>query len=77
VTRNDLLKRMRDLQMQSIATDHQRDAIRKLYDAATMMNDGKLADTYRQQLHDLLDAQLDNSSSLMQLTRTLIDSAGS
>lgn len=57
--------------------EHQRDAIRKLYDAASMMNNNVLTDTYRRQLHDLLDVQLDNSSSLMQITRSLIDSAGS
>lgn len=75
--REDLMKRMRDAQIQAVAIEHQRDAIRKLYDAATMMNNGTLAEGYRQQLHDLLDVQLDNSSSLMQITRSLIDSAGS
>jgi len=77
VLREDLMKRMRDAQIQAVAIEHQRDAIRKLYDAATMMNNGTLAEGYRQQLHDLLDVQLDNSSSLMQITRSLIDSAGS
>lgn len=73
--RDDLLKQMRELQIQAVAIEHQREAIRKLYDAATMMNNGKLAEGYRQQMHDLLDVQLDNSSSLMQITRSLIDSA--
>jgi ABC-type branched-subunit amino acid transport system ATPase component len=74
--RPDLLARMRELQIQAVAIEHQREAIRKLYDAASMMNNGKLAEGYRQQLHDLLDVQLDNSSSLSQVTRSLIDSAG-
>ena len=75
--RDDLMKQMRELQIQSVAISHQRDAIIKLYDAAAMMNNTMLAEGYRQQLHDLLDVQLDNTSSLMQITRTLIDTAGS
>lgn len=75
--REDLLARMRELQIQAVAITHQRDALHKLYDAATTVNNGKLAEGYRQQLHDLLDVQLDNTASLMQVTRTLIDTAGS
>lgn len=71
------MARMRELQIQAVAISHQRDALVKLYDAAAMMNNGTLAEGYRQQLHDLLDVQLDNTSSLMQVTRTLIDTAGS
>jgi hypothetical protein len=71
------MTRMRELQIQAVAMEHQREAIRKLYDAASMVNNTGLAAGYRQQLHDLLDIQLDNTSSLMQVTRTLIDTAGS
>jgi ABC-type dipeptide/oligopeptide/nickel transport system ATPase subunit len=70
------MAKMRELQIQSVAISHQRDAIIKLYDAAAMMNNTSLAERYRGELHDLLDVQLDTTSSLMQITRSLIDTAG-
>lgn len=75
-TREQLLDRMRELQIQAIAVEHQRDGLRKLYDAAITMNNTKLAEGYRTQLHDLLDVQLDTASSLMQVMRSIIDTSG-
>jgi hypothetical protein len=71
-SREQLMDMLRELQIRTVAMEHQRDAIRKLYDSAAMMNNTPLVDSYRQQMHDLLDLQLDTASGLMQITRSII-----
>jgi hypothetical protein len=52
--------------------DYQFKALRGLYDAASMVPHAHLMEQYRQQLHDLLDVQLDTQNTIMELSRRMI-----
>lgn len=71
--REAILQQLRDDQIKLISIEHQKDGIVKLFDAAAVMANGALAELYRQQLHDLLDIQLDTKISTFSLTRKLLD----
>lgn len=71
--RSDILAELRDVTVKQVALTHHTEGVRKLFDAATMCQNGQLSDLYRQQLHDLLDQTLDCTCSVMVLTRQLIE----
>lgn len=71
MTRSEMMRTLRDEQVKSLSMEHQYAGVRKLYDAAIAMNNSELSDTYRTQLHQLLDEQLDNASVVMNLTKKL------
>jgi hypothetical protein len=62
--------------IKQVSIQHQFDAIMKLYEAATMMNNTVLMEQYREQLHSLLDIKLDTCNAIMELTRQLIKATG-
>jgi hypothetical protein len=61
--------------IKQVSIQHQYEAIMKLYEAATMMDNRPLMVQYRMQLHDLLDLKLDVCHSISELSRQLIRSA--
>lgn len=65
---------LRECLVKQLAIRQQSEALVRLYDAASTMNNSALCDTYRQQLHDLLDLTLDTIDEVCLLTRQLIDS---
>lgn len=73
---HDLNARMQEATIKQIAVQHQTEAIIKLYEAATMMNNTVLMEQYRDQLHTLLDVKLDTVNDIMELSRQLIRLAG-
>jgi hypothetical protein len=70
--RAELEQKLRDALVKGVAVQHQMDGLRKLHDAAMVMQNNELAMTYRQQMHDLLDIQLDTQSEVTSLTRSLV-----
>jgi DNA-directed RNA polymerase sigma subunit (sigma70/sigma32) len=73
---HELNQKMQEATIKQIAVSHQSEAIAKLYEAATMMNNGPLMEQYRDQLHTLLDVKLDTVNEIMELSRQLIRLAG-
>lgn len=69
MTTEEARAKLREAQIKHVAIQHQTDGIKQLYSAAIAMSNNQLSDTYRQQLHDLLDTQLDNSSEIMELSK--------
>lgn len=74
MTRDELTAKLREALIKQVSISHQTDGVRKLYDAAVMMQNNPLSETYRQQMHDLLDVQLDNQSEVCELTRRMVQS---
>lgn len=73
MTRAELQAKLREEVVKQMAMQHQRDALHKLYDAAAMMNNQPLSERYREELHNLLDLQLDTVMSISVLSRQMID----
>lgn len=69
MNRPELMGKLRDEQVKMVAVEHQREGIKKLFDAACMMQNGPLMEKYRRELHDLLDLHLDCADAVMQMTR--------
>lgn len=71
MTSQQVKLKLRDEQVMQMAIQHQMDGVRKLYDAAVAMGNEEMSGMYRGQLHDLLDTQLDNSHTIMNLLKQL------
>lgn len=69
-------QQLNQLQVEMVTSRHLHDGTKALYNAACWTGDGKTAAQYRNTLHALLDAELDHQSSIMQLTRKLLESGG-
>lgn len=74
MTSQQVKLKLRDEQVMQMAIQHQMDGVRKLYDAAVAMGNEEMSGMYRGQLHDLLDTQLDNSHTIMNLLKQLFSS---
>lgn len=73
---NPLNARLQEEVIKQVSIQHQFEAVLKLYDAATMMNNKPLMEQHRENLHSLLDLKLDTTNTVMELTRQLIRTAG-
>lgn len=71
--RSEVEQKLRDALVKQVAIQHQMDGLRKLHDAAMVMGNNLLVATYRQQMHDLLDLQLDTQSEICSLTRNIVN----
>lgn len=71
IDQNRLETALRDSVTQGVSLDLRFKAVRKEFEAAGVIGDNPGMDKARAQLHDLLDADLDNQASLMSLARTL------
>jgi len=71
--RSNIEQKLRDALVKQVAVQHQMDGLRKLHDAAMVMDNRSLVAVYRQQMHDLLDLQLDTQSEICSLTRNIVN----
>lgn len=74
---SSLKARITENALLAMALVQQAEGLNKLYDGASLRGDGNAADTYRQQLHDLLDQQLDLKSANFVLIRALASDGNS
>lgn len=65
--------RLRSVQVDMVLALRMKNGTKELYDAACMKGDGAEAAKLRAALHDLYDTELDQSASIMQLTRKLME----
>lgn len=70
---DELQQRLKGEVMRQVSMQHQFDALRKLYDSVCIVNNSVMMETYRTQLHDLLDLQLDTQNAIMELTRRAME----
>jgi hypothetical protein len=74
VKRGEINRQLKTCVMQSAELSHKWGAAKALFDAASFVNDGDESAKAREQMHTLLDMQLDNSASVMLLSRRLTES---
>lgn len=75
-TRAELIADLRRVTITQIAIQHHSEGVHKLFDAATLCANGRLSDEHREQLHNLLDQQLDAKAEVMAITRCLAELQG-
>jgi hypothetical protein len=73
MTRAQLQARLREEVVKQMAMSHQLDATRKLHEAAAMMANNPLCESYREQIHNLIDLQLDTTMAIAVLTRQMFE----
>lgn len=73
MTRADLQKKIRAEVINQVGIETQMEGMRKFYDAAVLVGNNAAAQSYRDNLHTLLDAKLDSSASVMLLTRQMTE----
>lgn len=69
----EIKQQLLGVQIQAVTIVHQRDGNRRLFDAACWTNNGEQAAKIREQIHNLLDSELDCAASVMQLSRMLLE----
>lgn len=73
MTREQVQAKLKEEIVKQVAMGHQMEATRKLHEAAAIMANNPLCEMYREQMHNLLDLQLDTLMSISLLTRQLVD----
>lgn len=71
--RVDIQKKINEECIRQVVLDSQMEGTRKLHDAALLLGDNGAAQVFRENMHTLLDAKLDGASSVMVLTRQLVE----
>lgn len=66
-------EQLRATQVNFVLYHRQYEGMKQLFDAAAFAGDGKECARIREQLHSIVDAQLDSSSAVMVLTRRLLE----
>lgn len=72
MNREDILSRLRLVQVQLVINGKRAEGVKGLYDAACYADDGQLAQSYRDQYHALVDEGLDLSAQATALARQLM-----
>lgn len=65
-----LMEKVKELQLRRTAMDRQTEGIKKLYESALILGNSKLTDDYRQQLHFILDSELDCTAEIVQCVKS-------
>lgn len=63
---------LNDALIRQVAAKQQFEALCKLYEAAAITNNGAQLEQYREQLHTVLDCQLDICNEIMHHTRLFV-----
>lgn len=73
MSREKLLQQINDEQLKLVRLSHQFEGTKKLFDASALESDHRKMDELRTNLHNLLDMQLDSSSTSLLLARQLME----
>ncbi len=71
--KSDILAKLRQMSVDAVALQHRANGIKAIYTGCVMSGDSKGADTHRQELHEILDMQLDLEASTTMLSRSFME----